>query len=57
MASLLFAMDNGFGTNLGAQLFAYLHTTVFGAIWIFVPLLTADCIAENAGMARWDCCS
>ena len=47
VASLLFAMDHGFGTNLGAQLFAYLHTTVFGAIWIFVPLLTADCISRE----------
>ncbi len=47
VASLLFAMDNGFGANLGAQMFAYLHATVFGAIWIFVPLLTADCISRE----------
>jgi ABC-type transport system involved in multi-copper enzyme maturation permease subunit len=47
VASLLFAMDYGFGTNLGAQLFAYLHSTLFGAIWLFVPLLTADCISRE----------
>ena len=46
-ASLLFAMDQGLGANLGAELFGYLHATVFGAIWLFVPLLTADCISRE----------
>ena len=46
-ASLLFALEQGFGPNLGAQLFGYLHATLFGAIWVFVPLLTADCLSRE----------
>lgn len=34
-------------TLLGQSLFPYLHTTLFFAIWLIVPLLTADCLARE----------
>ncbi len=47
LASLLFGMENGFSPDRGAALFASLHLTLFMAIWILVPLLTADCISRE----------
>ena len=47
LASLLFGMESGFEPNLGSKLFARLHFTLFCAIWILVPLLTADCISRE----------
>jgi len=47
LASFLFGMQYGFGPNLGGLLFANLHQTLFFAIWILVPMLTADCISRE----------
>jgi ABC-type transport system involved in multi-copper enzyme maturation permease subunit len=47
LASLLFGMDHGFQTGMGRQLFGFLHCTLFGAIWVLVPMLTADCISRE----------
>src|SRR5260370_10141781 len=33
--------------GLGSQLFGHLTTTLFFAIWILVPLATADCISRE----------
>lgn len=44
---LLFGMQHGFGPTLGGALFASLHFTLFAAIWILVPFLTADCISRE----------
>ena len=33
--------------TLGARLFGNLNATLFAAIWILVPLLTADCISQS----------
>src|SRR5947208_12686555 len=44
---LLFGINNGFGPTLGNKLFGSLHLTLFGAIWILVPLLTADSISRE----------
>jgi ABC-type transport system involved in multi-copper enzyme maturation permease subunit len=47
LASLLFGLHFGFEPALGSLLFAALHTTLFGAIWVLVPMLTADCISRE----------
>jgi ABC-type transport system involved in multi-copper enzyme maturation permease subunit len=33
--------------NDGSAVFAYLHETLFLAIWVLVPLITADCISRE----------
>src|SRR5208283_2769101 len=47
LAGLLFGLKVGFGPGVGPRLFADLHTTLFGAIWVLVPMLTADCISRE----------
>src|SRR5438046_1122237 len=47
ISSLLFGIQNGFGPNLGRNLFARLHLTLFCAIWVLVPFLTADCLSRE----------
>ena len=47
LASLLFGLHFGFEPALGRQLFGGLHCTLFGAIWVLVPMLTADCISRE----------
>src|SRR3989442_1335794 len=47
LASLFFGINHGFGPTMGGQLFGSLHFTLFAAIWILVPLLTADCISRE----------
>jgi ABC-type transport system involved in multi-copper enzyme maturation permease subunit len=44
---LLFGMQHGFGPTLGSALFGSLHYTLFAAIWVLVPFLTADCISRE----------
>src|SRR5262245_34253636 len=44
---LIFGSQHGFGPTLGSKLFSSLHYTLFGAIWILVPFLTADCISRE----------
>jgi ABC-type transport system involved in multi-copper enzyme maturation permease subunit len=47
LASFLFGLEHGFGATMGGKLFGSLHATLFFAIWILVPLLTADCISRE----------
>src|SRR5436853_4524783 len=47
LASLFFGINYGFTPSMGSQLFASLHLTLFLAIWVLVPLLTADCISRE----------
>jgi ABC-type transport system involved in multi-copper enzyme maturation permease subunit len=47
LASFFFGMQHGFEPNIGGRLFAHLHFTLFCAIWILVPMLTADCISRE----------
>jgi ABC-type transport system involved in multi-copper enzyme maturation permease subunit len=47
LASVLFGMDYDFGSNRGGALFGRLHSALFLAIWVFVPLLTADCLSRE----------
>ena len=42
-----FGINHGFGASMGGALFGSLHFTLFWAIWILVPLLTADCISRE----------
>ncbi|HWX18649.1 MAG TPA: ABC transporter permease subunit [Candidatus Binatia bacterium] len=46
-ASAVFVLGHGLGQNVGGGLFADLHFTLFWAIWIFIPFLTADCISRE----------
>jgi ABC-type transport system involved in multi-copper enzyme maturation permease subunit len=47
LASVLFGLQVGFEPTYGRQLFAALHCALFGAIWLLVPMLTADCISRE----------
>src|SRR6266478_5190310 len=47
LACFLFGMQHGFGPTLGSKLFSSLHFTLFCAIWLLVPLLTADCLSRE----------
>ncbi len=46
-AGAVFALGHSFISKDGGKLFAYLHTTLLGAIWILIPLSTADCISRE----------
>src|ERR1051326_984026 len=37
----------GNASALGAKLFGNLNTALFGAIWLLVPLFTADCLSRE----------
>lgn len=47
LGSMFFGATWGFNANLGGALFAELHLVLFFAIWLLVPLLTADCISRE----------
>jgi len=47
VVSFLFGINHGFAPTLGSELLGSLHFTLFCAIWILVPLLTADCISRE----------
>ncbi len=47
VASLLFGFHLGFVPAFGRELFQALHCTLLGAIWVLVPMLTADCISRE----------
>jgi ABC-type transport system involved in multi-copper enzyme maturation permease subunit len=47
VASVLFGLQRGFQPGFGRELFAALHGALFGAIWLLVPMLTADCISRE----------
>lgn len=44
---MLSALEGGLRPDEGGQLFGVLHATLFLAIWLLVPLLTADCISRE----------
>jgi ABC-type transport system involved in cytochrome c biogenesis permease component len=43
----LFCLDGDLGPEIGERLFGALHGALFLGIWIFAPLLTADCISRE----------
>jgi ABC-type transport system involved in multi-copper enzyme maturation permease subunit len=47
VSCVLFGLSFGFRPDAGAKLFARLHLILFLAIWVFVPLLTADCLSRE----------
>jgi ABC-type transport system involved in multi-copper enzyme maturation permease subunit len=44
---VVFALHGDIGPHSGGQLFSGLHCALFVAIWLLVPLLTADCISRE----------
>lgn len=42
-----FALKGALGPDCGGELFTALHTTLFSAIWLLAPFLTADCISRE----------
>ena len=42
-----FGLEHGFRPNRAGVLFGNLHLVLFCAIWILVPILTADCISRE----------
>jgi len=40
-------LQHQFGMGLGTVLFARLHTALLAAIWLFIPMLIADCISRE----------
>ena len=47
LAFSVFLLRHGDDPNIGGRLFADLHLTLFCAIWLVVPFLTADCISQE----------
>ena len=47
LTGVLFGVRYGFEPTLGRRLFTALHCTLFTAIWVLVPMLTADCISRE----------
>src|SRR5262245_10214992 len=45
--SVSFVLLNGFEISQGGELFTLQHITLFWAIWILVPLISADCISRE----------
>ncbi len=43
----VFALEGSIGPEIGSRLFGALQCTQFLAIWVLVPLLTADCISRE----------
>ncbi len=43
----VFGTGGSIGPEVGGRLFSALHSTLFFAIWVLVPLLTADCISRE----------
>ena len=41
--------------TFGGTLFGKLNLFIFLAIWLFVPLATADAVSANGGRERWSC--
>ncbi len=46
-AAAVYAFGTGLSPNQGDELFLLLQTTLITAIWILVPLATADCISRE----------
>jgi len=47
LAGVLFGLRFGYAPTVGRPLFSALHVTLFAAIWVLVPMLTADCISRE----------
>ena len=47
MVVAMFGVRGRVGPGSGPELFGVMHTVLFGAIWVLVPLLTADCISRE----------
>lgn len=47
LASAFFGLEWGFAPSMGGRMFSGLHFTLFWAIWLLVPVLTADCISRE----------
>jgi len=47
MAAAFFILLHGFRADEGEKLFSQLHCALHLAIWVLVPLLTADCISRE----------
>jgi ABC-type transport system involved in multi-copper enzyme maturation permease subunit len=47
VVSLLFGLYLDFAPAFGRELFMALHCALFGATWVLVPMLTADCISRE----------
>ena len=43
----IFGLEGNLGPEIGGRLFGSLHCTLFIAIWVLVPLATADCISRE----------
>lgn len=44
---LLFWLRLGYSQHVGGRLFGYLNCMLLAAIWILVPLISADCISQE----------
>jgi ABC-type transport system involved in multi-copper enzyme maturation permease subunit len=47
IALVMFWLEGRAGPDTGQQLFVIFHRTLFFAIWLLVPLLTADCLSRE----------
>src|SRR5258705_8240668 len=47
LTSVIVGLRGCFEPNNGGALFVSLHGTMFFALWILVPLLTADCLSRE----------
>jgi ABC-type transport system involved in multi-copper enzyme maturation permease subunit len=47
LAGVVFGLNYGFQQDLGPKLFGALHSTLFCAIWFFVPFLAVDSISRE----------
>ena len=43
----MFSARAGLGGSQGGELFRTMHGILFGAIWVLLPLMTADCISRE----------
>jgi hypothetical protein len=44
---VLLLSEHGAVAQRGGEMFAHLHATLMLAIWVLVPLVTADCISRE----------
>src|SRR5690349_3574916 len=44
---VVFWLEGQSGPDAGERLFASFHRTLFFAIWLLVPMLTADCLSRE----------
>ncbi len=44
---VFFTLDQPLTPNQGAALFGFMHLTLFGAVWVLIPLSAADCLSRE----------